>query len=470
MTKEEASQFPFDKRGSTSLLLTKEERNPPAAMPPKDKKNCKGLPAGTGTVSNTRRQQFKDKGKRRELANMEACDKKLNDGQWQSFYKLEKNRKARKLTEEEVNFFLLSPEEKEKYLAKKKQVEEEAKKGQLAKEEESTFDKRVDAASGFKSEVAGSVDKTLPSSSKGVKEEILTPALADWENVKKKLLEKKLEKEREEEEKEKAREARTAAGTESPPDWGNMSSSSSTSSSSSSNKAGGEASFDKREAKGTPAQAAQGSFDKREPQASQSSGALDKKAPMEPPHVPGQEVKKSSLEPNNKLELARHINNIARGSSGRVVWTRKKKVAVDWYQTTRLKEGGVPRGHIEALQKLRLCGWEVTLLSFCKSKREEEVRGELYDLRHEFAFDFVCFTRSKCGYNGKFQTCKRLGIKYLIDDDESILRESSQGGMWVYPIQTHYLGAGGHTEACHWQWTSWSKMSTEIFDKRISCP
>ena len=54
-------QFPFDKRGSTSLLLTKEERNPPAAMP-KDKKNCKGLPAGTGTVSNTRRQQFKDKG------------------------------------------------------------------------------------------------------------------------------------------------------------------------------------------------------------------------------------------------------------------------------------------------------------------------------------------------------------------------------------------------------------------------
>ena len=69
---------------------------------------------------------------------MEACDKKLNDGQWQSFYKLEKNRKARKLTEEEVNIFLLAPEEKEKYLAKKKQVEEEAKKGQLAKEEEST--------------------------------------------------------------------------------------------------------------------------------------------------------------------------------------------------------------------------------------------------------------------------------------------------------------------------------------------
>ena len=50
-----------------------------------------------------------------------------------------------------------------------------------------------------------------------MKEEILAPALADWENVKKKLVEKKLEKEREEEE-EKAREARKAAGIESPPD------------------------------------------------------------------------------------------------------------------------------------------------------------------------------------------------------------------------------------------------------------
>ena len=60
-------------------------------------------------------------------------------GQWQSFYKLEKNRKARKLTEEEVNIFLLAPEEKEKYLAKKKAGGGGGQgKGQLAKEEEST--------------------------------------------------------------------------------------------------------------------------------------------------------------------------------------------------------------------------------------------------------------------------------------------------------------------------------------------
>ena len=35
---------------------------------------------------------------------MEQCDKKLKDGEWKSFYNLEKNRKARKLSDEEVKF------------------------------------------------------------------------------------------------------------------------------------------------------------------------------------------------------------------------------------------------------------------------------------------------------------------------------------------------------------------------------
>ena len=133
----------------------------------------------------------------------------------------------------------MTKEEREKIEEerKKKQVEEEeAKKGQVVKEETSTIDKRVDVKTepAQAAEPAASVDKTLPSSSQGV-EEKLTPALAAWEEVKKKLeAEKKLENEQEE------REERKAAGTETPPDW-NMSSSSSTSSS---NKAGG-ASFDK---------------------------------------------------------------------------------------------------------------------------------------------------------------------------------------------------------------------------------
>lgn len=384
---------------------------------------------------------------------MGECDKKLSDGEWESFYKVEKNTKARKLNEEEVGFFFLTKEDREKILAerKQKQVEQEAKRKE--------FDKKVDAASGVKTEVAESVDKTLsslskpepaasvdktqaekrsvdktlPSSSQGVKEEVLTPALAAWEEVKKNMAAKKKAKEDQEE-----GGARKAAATESPPDC----SESSSSSKKSNNKAGG-APFDKREARGTPAQAAQGSFDKREPEASTAPGALDKKAPCEPPYVPGGEKHVSDLDPTNKLEqtrsLASHIDITARQGTGRLVWRMKphKKVAVDWYQTIRLKDG-VPREHIQALKKLKLCGWEVTLMSFCGDKREQEVRGEIFDLRHEFVFDFVCFTRSKCGYNGKFQTCKRQGINYLIDDNESILWESSQGGMWVYPIETQY--------------------------------
>ena len=115
------------------------------------------------------------------------------------------NKKPRKLSEAEVKAFFLTDEEKK---AKK----EEEEKKQKEAEKESTLDKKVDAASVVKTEAAGSVDKTLPSpssrqpsqpaaaetvdktlpsSSQGVKEEILTPALAAWEEVKKKLENKK---------------------------------------------------------------------------------------------------------------------------------------------------------------------------------------------------------------------------------------------------------------------------------------
>ena len=362
------------------------------------------------------------------------------------------NKKPRKLSEAEVKAFFLTD-------AEKKAKKEEEEKKQKEAEKESTLDKKVDAASVVKTEAAGSVDKTLPSpssrqpsqpaaaesvdktlpsSSQGVKEEILTPALAAWEEVKKKLANKtKVEKEEEE------REERKAAGTETPPDWNMSSSSSSSSPKKSSNKAGG-ASFDKREARGTPAQPPQGSFDKREPEVSRSNGAVDKTAPCEPPLVPGQKIQPSDLDPKNKLEqgnpqqmdLGSFIQNNVRHRQ--MTWRLKpnKKVAVDWFQTIRLK-GGVPSSHIEALKKLKQCGWEVTLMSFCGHKREQEVRGEIHAFRHEFTFDRLCFTRSKCGNNGKFQTCREWMINYLIDDDESILWESSQGGLWVYPIETY---------------------------------
>ena len=162
----------------------------------------------------------------------------------------------------------------------------------------------MDAASVVKTEAAGSVDKTLPSSSSsqpaaaagsvdktlpatdsvksvaktritefeeksadktlphnpldGVKKE--TPALRAWEETKKRMKEKKEEQERQ---------ARQAAGESTPPDW-NMSSSSSSSSSSSkekkANKQGTNKAVDKTVGHGTPATPSEhGSFDKREP-------------------------------------------------------------------------------------------------------------------------------------------------------------------------------------------------------------
>ena len=69
--------------------------------------------------------------------------------------------------------------------------------------------------------------------------------------------------------------------------------------------------------------------------------------------------------------LGTFIEETVSQASRQTIWRLKpnKKVAVDWYQTTRLK-GGVPWENIKALQKLQFCGWEVTLVSYCGKRRE----------------------------------------------------------------------------------------------------
>ena len=176
----------------------------------------------------------------------------------------------------------------------------------------------------------------------------------------------------------------------------------------------------------------QGSFDKREPKASQSSGALDKKAPAaEVPFVPGQEVKASDLDSRNKLEGKR--------SWPRGVWRLKpaKRVAIDWYNTIRLRDG-IPQENIQALKTLKSKGWHLTLVSYCGRQREMDVREELRSLRQEFVFDDVHFTRGKTGRDGKYDKLKELSINYIVDDDESVLWECDKAGSWVYPITTRH--------------------------------
>ena len=175
-------------------------------MAPKKSTNCKGKPLGSGTTNAKRREQFKEKGKNRELQNMAIEDDLAAKIDWSLDKQSANNKRAKKLSEAEVKAFFPTEEER-----KKKKKEEEEKKKQEA-EKDSTLDKKVDAASVVETEAAGSVDKTLPSSeqataaqaseqataaqgsvdkkdssSPGVKEEKLTPALAAWEEVKRKM-------------------------------------------------------------------------------------------------------------------------------------------------------------------------------------------------------------------------------------------------------------------------------------------
>ena len=208
-------------------------------MAPKKTTNCKGLPLGSGTTSAKRKEVFAERGRQRELKNMSTEDKKVD---WTKEAK--NTKRAKKLSEAEVKAFFLSDEEK-------KQAKEEEEKKKKEAEKESTLDKKVDAASVVKTEAAGGVDKTLPSSSSsqpaaaaenvdktlpakdsvksvvktrisefeeksvphnpldGVKKE--TPALRAWEETKKGMKGKK--------EEEEERQARQAAGESTPPDW-----------------------------------------------------------------------------------------------------------------------------------------------------------------------------------------------------------------------------------------------------------
>ena len=126
-----------------------------------------------------------------------------------------------------------------------------------------------------------------------------------------------------------------------------------------------------------------------------------------------------------------------RSSNTNVRWRPKTddtlRVAVDWYQTIRMKDD-VPPANIIALQKLAGAGVKLFLCCFCGHNREQEVRQELAGL--PVPFTCVKFTREKCGDEGKVKWCQRLHLDALIDDDDGILWEAEQLSYPVYAIRT----------------------------------
>ena len=102
-------------------------------MPKKGLLNSKGRPAGSGCVSNKRREEFKKKGMERELKNMKLEDEGASKVDWEEDKRVG-NRKVRKLTAGDIAE-MLKPKPKDETHAKevekpcgKEKVEEVEKK------------------------------------------------------------------------------------------------------------------------------------------------------------------------------------------------------------------------------------------------------------------------------------------------------------------------------------------------------
>ena len=59
-------------------------------------KNCKGKPLGSGTVSSKRKEEFRAKGKNRELTNLATEDELANKVDWDLDKKSTNNKRVKK--------------------------------------------------------------------------------------------------------------------------------------------------------------------------------------------------------------------------------------------------------------------------------------------------------------------------------------------------------------------------------------
>ena len=397
--------------------------------------NSKGRPAGSGCVSAKRRELFRTRALNRELKTMEVEDINSKNVDWRKD-KAQGNKKPRLLSAEEVAKFFEQKDKKgeghqkemeEENSQQKKEKEIEEEKGQEKKEKEMEEDKGQEVGQEkkkvveeektvvkeekreVKKEPAGTIDKMEPAKAAEA-EKTFGPSKVQSEKEK-------------QDSNQKQREEMADL-----PDWGTSSSEEESSSSSSSSRAN--PSLDKKDG------AAQPSLDKKDGQGAPQPSLDKKDGQGTNPSLDKKDWK------SKRSDLGTFIEETVRNgsqASRQTIWRLKpnKKVAVDWYQTTRLK-GGVPWENIKALQKLQFCGWEVTLVSYCGKRRELEVREEIYAMRHDFIFDRLCFTRSKCGMTGKCAKAQELGINYVIDDDSEIFWECFGRGKWVYPVRTQY--------------------------------
>ena len=114
----------------------------------------------------------------------------------------------------------------------------------------------------------------------------------------------------------------------------------------------------------------------------------------------------------------------------------RKEIAVDWYNTIRLRHH-IPTDNLVALNIL-MVHHNVHLLSFAGYDREQEVRAELAEKGLNTKFKSVTFVRQKLGKDGKAQWCLDKRMDCLIEDDDQICWECEQRKVPFYAIKTRH--------------------------------
>lgn len=119
----------------------------------------------------------------------------------------------------------------------------------------------------------------------------------------------------------------------------------------------------------------------------------------------------------------------------------KGKIAVDWHGVVEVNEA-VPHEHIQALNSLKLAGYEVVLLSY--GGRERNANTLSFAKKAWHGWSEILFTGKKTGRKGKAALCHQKGIDTIVDDSRDICYESWEWGLEVLGVchfsQVHKWG------------------------------
>ena len=137
-----------------------------------------------------------------------------------------------------------------------------------------------------------------------------------------------------------------------------------------------------------------------------------------------------------------------------------KRIAIDYFQTL-IKGNGklVHWKDRQALQMLKDHGYFLILLSYCGIERAEEITQALHDQDLMQYFDQVKFTWKKTGPQGKAVYCRDNHIRFLIDDSPDIVDECWDMGIYTYNINTRWhVHTAGH-------WHFWEAADQFLIDQ-----